>query len=188
MKKEDTSFLTGVERTFDRHDFIVSKTDLKGRITYANRLFMRLASMTERELIGTPHSVIRHPEMPRCVFKLLWDTIEAKREIFAYVVNRSRGGDHYWVIAHVTPTFDEAGAINGYHSNRRAPDPRVVRETIVPLYKNLLAIEASVPSRKEGMQRSFDALHDVLKKKGVSYDEFVFSLQGKGHSGGAGGA
>jgi PAS domain-containing protein len=93
QKFEDNTVLTGVERTFDRRDFIVSKTDLKGRITYANRLFMRLASMEERDLIGTPHSVIRHPEMPRCVFKLLWDTIEAKREIFAYVVNRSKGGD-----------------------------------------------------------------------------------------------
>jgi len=71
--------LTGVERFFDDDEIIVSKTDLKGRITYANTVFNRVAGMGEKELIGAPHSIIRHPEMPRCVFKLLWDTIEAAR-------------------------------------------------------------------------------------------------------------
>jgi PAS domain S-box-containing protein len=96
--------LTGVERTFVENEIIVSKTDLKGRITYANDVFIKLAGFTETELLGQPHSIIRHPEMPRCVFKLLWDTIAEGGEIFAYVVNRSKNGDHYWVFAHVTPT------------------------------------------------------------------------------------
>lgn len=173
--------LTGVERTFDRGDFIVSKTDLKGRITYANRLFMKMADMNEKDLIGTPHSVIRHPDMPRCIFKLLWDTIEAKKEIFAYVINRSKNGDHYWVVAHVTPTFDDKGNVSGYHSNRRGPDRNILNNTIIPLYKKLLDIESSVPSRKEGMQLSYNAIIDILRQKGVSYDEFFFSLQGGGN-------
>jgi hypothetical protein len=67
---------------------------------------------------------VRHPRMPRCVFKLLWETIQSGQDIFAYVCNLARNGDHYWVYAHVTPTFDEKGSIIGYHSNRRAPDPR----------------------------------------------------------------
>lgn len=179
--------LTGVERTFDKRDFIVSKTDLKGRITYGNRLFFDMAGYTARDLIGAPHSIIRHPDMPRCVFKLLWDTIQAKREIFAYVVNRAAGGDHYWVHAHVTPTFDEQRSITGYHSNRRAPDMGVVNGTIIPLYKNLLAIEASVPSRKDGMNKGFDAMVDVLNQRGLSYDEFVFSLSSSARNGGSGG-
>jgi PAS domain S-box-containing protein len=74
---------SGVERTFGEDEIIVSKTDVKGRITYANQVFLRVAGYTERELLGQPHNIIRHPDMPRCVFKLLWDTLEAKREIFA---------------------------------------------------------------------------------------------------------
>ena len=113
--------LTGVERTFGTDEIIVSKTDTKGRIIYANEVFLRLAGFSEREIIGQPHSIIRHPAMPRCVFKLLWDTISSGKECFAYVLNRSKNGDHYWVLAHVTPTFDSKGTIVSYHSNRRNP-------------------------------------------------------------------
>lgn len=95
------SALTGVERTFDPDQFIVSKTDLKGRITYANKVFLDIADYTEAEILGQPHSVIRHAHMPRCVFRLLWERIQTGREIFAYVVNAAKNGDHYWVLAHV---------------------------------------------------------------------------------------
>lgn len=172
----DKAFVTGVERTFDKNDIIVSKTDLKGRLLYANRLFMKLADMEESQLIGAPHSIIRHPEMPRCVFKLLWDTLQAKKEIFAYVVNRSANGDHYWVLAHVTPSFDGGGNVNGYHSNRRVPDRRVLNDTIIPLYKRLLAEENRHSNAKEGMNSAFDMLLKLLKEKGLGYDEFIFSL------------
>src|SRR5690349_19372657 len=66
---------TNVEVFFDKDDIIVSKTDLKGHITYANKTFCEIAGYTEREVVGQPHSIIRHPEMPRAVFKLLWDTL-----------------------------------------------------------------------------------------------------------------
>lgn len=168
--------LTGQERFFDQGEVIVSKTDLKGRITYANRVFLRIAGYQENEIIGMPHSIIRHPDMPRCVFKLLWDTLEAKKEIFAYVVNKSKNGDHYWVLAHVTPSFDGAGNVNGYHSNRRVPDRRIVNDVIVPLYKSLLEIERSRENRKEGMSDSYKRLAGILAQKGVDYDELVFSL------------
>ena len=97
--------LTGVERTFGEDEIIVSKTDLTGRITYANDVFLRISGYAEAEVLGQPHSIIRHPGTPRAVFSLLWRTIESGREIFAYVVNRAKNGDHYWVLAHVTPTF-----------------------------------------------------------------------------------
>jgi PAS domain S-box-containing protein len=168
--------LTGVERHFDPDELIVSKTDLRGRLTYANRVFMRLADYDEQELLGTQHSIVRHPDMPRCIFKLLWDTIEGGGEIFAYVVNRSKNGDHYWVLAHVTPSFDTSGNIVGYHSNRRVPNPTVVRETIVPLYKSLSQIENKASDRKVGMQEAQNAVTSVLRERGVEYDEFVFSL------------
>jgi len=114
--------------------------------------------------------------MPRCVFKLLWDTLAAGKEIFAYVVNRTKAGDHYWVLAHVTPSYDLAGNVNGYHSNRRVPDQRIVREKIIPLYKALLAEENRHANSKQGMGSAFDMMVKLLQEKGVGYDEFVFSL------------
>jgi PAS domain S-box-containing protein len=74
---------TGVERFFDKDDLVVSKTDLKGRITYANRVFIDLSGYQIAELIGAPHSILKHPEMPCCVFKLLWDTIEKEKKKFS---------------------------------------------------------------------------------------------------------
>ncbi|NLH82111.1 MAG: PAS domain-containing protein [Phyllobacteriaceae bacterium] len=166
---------TGVERTFAVDDVIVSKTDCKGIITYANDVFLRLASLSEREAIGAPHSVIRHPAMPRAVFKLLWETIEKGDEIFAYVLNMASNGDHYWVFAHVTPTFALDGGITGYHSNRRVPDRDALR-VIEPLYAELKAIEDRASDRARGLAQSFDHLVRLLGSKGLSYDEFVFSL------------
>ena len=171
----DRAFLTGVERFVGEDEIIVSKTDPRGVITYANDVFARVAGYTRAELMGQPHSIVRHPAMPRVVFKVLWDTISAGREIFAYVLNRAKTGDHYWVFAHVTPTLDAKGHVTGYHSNRRKPDAAQV-EKIKPLYAALLAEEKRHDSRKDGMLRGFDCLSDVLKSKGVEYDEFVFSL------------
>lgn len=167
---------TGVERSFAEDEIIVSKTDPKGIITYANDVFIRLAGFSELELIGAPHSVIRHPDMPRCIFKLLWDTVQAKREIFAYVINMSKNGDHYWVFAHVTPSFDDASNIVGYHSNRRKPDPAVV-ETIAGVYQGLLAEEQRHGDRRAGLAASTEMLGQFLAEKGMPYDEFIFSLQ-----------
>ncbi|WP_346908780.1 PAS domain-containing protein [uncultured Roseibium sp.] len=169
-------FLTGVERTFPDDDIIVSKTDLKGRITYANQVFLHLAGYTEKEVMGQPHSIIRHPAMPRCVFKLLWATIEAGQEIFAYVINRAKNGDHYWVYAHVTPSFDAGGRIIGYHSNRRVPERHIVDDHIVPLYQALREEEARHQSRKDGMMAAEQMVFDVLAQKGVAYDEFIATL------------
>lgn len=175
LMPRDTS-LTGQERFFDDDDLIVSKTDLKGRITYCNPLFLSLAGYSEKELLLQPHSIIRHPEMPRSVFKLLWDTIGSGKEIFAYVVNRSRNGDHYWVNAHVTPSFDATGQIVAYHSNRRTPNRSILEDKIVPLYASILAEEQKHSDRKAGMQAGHDMLVSMLKGHGVEYDEFVATL------------
>lgn len=170
---------TGVERFFQEDEVIVSKTDLKGRLTYVNRVFIDISGYQEPELLGQPHSLIRNPEMPRSVFKLLWDTIGAGREIFAYVNNMSKIGDHYWVLAHVTPSFDQNGQIVGYHSNRRVPDRDVLNTTIIPLYKAVLEEENRHKNAKEGMGKGFEMLVDAIKQKGMSYDELIFTLQRK---------
>lgn len=163
------------ERTFGRDEIIVSKTDLLGKITYANEVFCRVALYSNAELLGQPHSIVRHPDMPRCVFKFLWDTISDGREIFAYVKNMARNGDFYWVLAHVTPTFDSKGQICGYHSNRRCPEKKAY-QVFEPVYQLLLDIEKSTPDRRAGLERSTQALLDFLKKNQVTYDELIFSV------------
>jgi PAS domain S-box-containing protein len=174
MSKRQTA-PTGRESPFDEREIIVSKTDLKGRITYANDVFARVSQHSIAELLGQPHNLIRHPDMPRCVFKLLWETIEAGHEIFAYVLNMAKSGDHYWVFAHVTPSCDAQGKMVGYHSNRRKPEASQIAK-IAPIYRNLLDVERHAGDRKDGMQIAYDRLVAELSAKGLAYDEFVFSL------------
>ncbi len=176
--QQTTLSLTGTERRFDHDEIIVTKTDRGGRIIYANPVFLRLSSLTEHEALGAPHNIIRHPDMPRCVFRLLWQTIADGREIFAYVLNRATNGDHYWVFAHVTPTFQADGTIGGYHSNRRVPEPATIAETIQPLYRELLDEERRHGSKSRAIDASSERLTALLAGKGVDYEQFIFSLQG----------
>lgn len=85
------------------------------------------------------------------------------------------GGDHYWVLAHVTPTFDESGKIAGYHSNRRKPEKSQI-EKVTALYRSLRDIEDRAADKKIGMEQSLAHLNSQLKARGIGYDEFVFSL------------
>ncbi len=167
---------TNREVTFRPDEIIVSKTDLKGRITYANRTFAEVAGFSRSELMGKPHSIIRHPDMPRAVFKLLWDQLAEEKEVFAYVKNMTRTGDYYWVFAHVTPSYDSERRVVGYHSNRRVPDRRVIETVMAPVYADLLKIEASHANAKDGLKASFTRLMDIVKSKAATYDELIFAL------------
>jgi PAS domain S-box-containing protein len=166
---------TNREVFFDTGDIIVSKTDVKGRITYANDVFVQISGFSERELLGQPHSIIRHPDMPRAVFKLLWDTLLSGSEIFAYVKNITKTGDHYWVFAHVTPSYDANGEMVGFHSNRRVPS-RPAIQTVTPLYAELLRIEAQHRNGKDALTASTRHLADFVSGKKVAYDELVLSF------------
>lgn len=159
-------------------DVIVSKTDLKGRILYTNDIFRKISHFEEEELLGQPHQIIRHPDMPRCVFKLLWDKISAGEEVFAYIKNACKNEEFYWVFAHVTPSYDDAGEKVGYHSNRRKPDPEALALVEI-LYERLLEIENSCANSKTGMMKAHDFLIGFLDGQGVSYDQFIFELTGK---------
>ncbi len=177
---------TGRERKFAADEIIVSKTDLGGRITYANEVFCRIADYTEAELLGKPHNIIRHPDMPRCIFKFLWDTIQGGNEVFAYVINRTKYGDFYWVFAHVTPTFNDSGKIIGYHSSRRIPN-RGVLSNIKPLYRTLLQAEQKHQTPKQQWQASIPVLLEFLKNEGKTYEELIFSMHKTAESSGEGG-
>jgi len=159
------------EKIMRAEDFIVSKTDTKGKITYCNEIFMDMAGATEKELLGKPHNIVRHPDMPRAVFKLLWDRVKSGEEIFAYVKNRSFDGGFYWVYANVTPSYDNRGNIIGYYSVRIKPNDKAL-ETIKPLYQKMVDLEAT-----GGMEASTKYLMDLLNEKGVTYDEFIINIQ-----------
>jgi PAS domain S-box-containing protein len=158
------------ELTFEEKEFIVSKTDLQGKITYGNALFIKMSGFTEMELIHQPHNILRHEEMPKVVFKLLWNRIKEGKEIFAYVKNKTKNDDYYWVFAHVTPSFNLNREITNYHSVRRKPSNKAL-SVIKPLYSTLLQHE-----RNGGVNASETALNEILKSKGLSYDEFILSL------------
>ncbi len=166
---------TGRESPLGENEIIVTKTDPRGRITYANEVFLRVSCLTWQDAIGAPHSLVRHPAMPRSVFELMWKTIQGGGEFFGYVLNLATTGDHYWVFAHVTPSFGPDGSVVGFHSNRRKPDPRQV-EAISAIYRNLLAVEQRHDDRKRGQQEGSAALAAILADKGMSYDRFAFSL------------
>jgi len=166
----------GQEIHFDRNDLIVSKTDLDGRIIYANHTFLEVSDYLESDVVGKQHNVIRHKNMPRAIFESLWASIKSGKEIFAYVVNSTKHGDHYWVMAHVTPSRD-GNQIVGYHSTRRTPNPHTIKDVVIPLYDRLSAIEQRNPSKKAGLQDSVDALNSMLEEKNISYDEFIADLK-----------
>lgn len=159
------------ERVIDKEDFIVSKTDRNGKIIYCNKIFIKLSGYEEKELLGSAHSCIRHPDMPKIIFKLLWDRIQKKEEIFAYVKNLSKDGSFYWVFANVTATLDENNNIRDFHSVRRKPSQKAM-QVIPNLYKELLDAE-----KRGGMDASYKELNKILDKKGATYDDFILSLQ-----------
>ncbi len=165
---------TSVEKVMREDDFIVSKTDLKGRIVYGNRIFIEFSGYSEKELLGTQHNISRHPDMLRAVFKLLWDTIQDKRECNAYVKNMAKDGGFYWVFANITPSFDKDGNVIGFFSVRRKPKASAVK-TVSDLYRSMLGAEQRAGAR-DAITASTSILTNLLAEKGLSYDELVLAI------------
>lgn len=165
---------TQKERVMRENDFIVSKTDPKGIITYGNPIFIEFSGYTEEELLGSQHNIIRHPDMPRSAFKLVWDTIQGGNEVFAYVKNMSKDGGFYWVFTHITPDFGPGGQIVGYTSVRRCPKRSAI-EKIEPVYRQMVAAEAAAGAR-DAIAVGTQVLVDLLNKTEMSYEELIFSL------------
>ena len=131
---------------------------------------MNIVGMGKEILVGAPHSIIRHPDMPKVIFKYLWSYLQSGKEIHAYVKNICADGSYYWVMANVTPSFDKNNTIIGYHSARRSPSQSAL-QIIKPLYQKLLNAE-----KGGGLSASEKIMNDLLKEKGVAYDEFILSF------------
>ncbi len=155
-------------------DLIVSKTDAKGRITYASDTLVEISGFSESELISKQHNIVRHPDMPRGVFHLLWETLKAGNEFNGYVKNIRKDGGFYWVFANVTPSYGTRSELLGYYSVRRSPKKKIL-EIIRPLYQSMLAAEQRAGT-KNAISASYTVLNQILEEKDASYDEFIFSL------------
>jgi aerotaxis receptor len=162
------------ERRFEIDELFFSTTDGKGVITSGNSVFARVSGWSEPELLGEPHSILRHPHMPRVVFKLLWEEIQAGRPIAAYVKNLARDGGYYWVIATVVPVD------GGYLSVRFKPSSSFLG-VVEDLYERLRGLEVAIESagqpRTAAMEASGRALGEALTNHGfASYEDFMFTF------------
>jgi PAS domain S-box-containing protein len=174
MKRKDI-IPTSQERVMREQDFIVSKTDLTGRILYGNEIFIEFSGYEEHELLGSQHNIIRHPDMPRAVFKLLWDCLGKDQEIFAFVKNMSKDGGFYWVFAQVAPMRGADKQMAGYTSVRRKPNPKAI-PIVADLYRTMLEAERNAGA-KDAMAASGEVLGNVLKDKGLTYEQLITALQ-----------
>ncbi len=155
----------------DSSKYIVSRTDTRGNITYGNEYFIEISGYAKAELIGSPHNIIRHPDMPKALFKMMWDRIKQGHNIMAVVKNLAKDGRYYWVITDFESKNDpKTGEILGYTAYRKVAPDKVI-EKIEPIYQKLLEIEKT---------KSVDAaemyLQGYLDEIGKTYDEFVDDL------------
>jgi PAS domain S-box-containing protein len=155
------------EITLDPKRYIVSETDEKGKITFVNDYFLEVSGYTEDELVGKPHNIIRHPDMPKVVFKLLWETIKQGKNINAVVKNRAKDGRFYWIFTAFESRRDtDTNEIIGYTASRKALSKHII-DVISDLYSKLLVIEET-----QGIEASEKYLIDFLTQQG---EEIEFS-------------
>ncbi|EAT12668.1 PAS domain S-box protein [Bermanella marisrubri] len=138
------------QATWPQGKNICSKTDLKGNITYINRAFMKVTQLHEGQLLGQPHNIIRHPDMPKGFFRHMWQELEAHHEFTGIIKNITSMGEYYWSDALINATDDGEGNQNGFFSVRREASQELI-EQIEPIYKAMLEIE------KPGTDESINA-------------------------------
>lgn len=148
--------------------YIVSKTDAKGVITYANDYFVEICGYTEKELLGQPHNIVRHPDMPKVAFKLMWDRIKKGGNFIAVVKNLAKDGSYYWVVTDFEPKVDPITNEIISHTAFRKAAPRKAIETLAPIYATLLKIE-----QEDGVEASEMFLRGFLEENKTTYDDFI---------------
>ncbi len=158
--------VTHNEIIFKDDEFMLTKTDLKGVITYANDCFIKISGFSEAELVGQSHNVVRHPDMPVEAFEDMWTHLKAGKPWSGMVKNRAKNGDFYWVLANAAPIF-ESGQITGYLSARTKPTRLQVEaaDTAYQLFKNGKARGLSIINGKVVKNSGFAGLKNSLKSK-----------------------
>ena len=158
------------EIKFSKKKFIVSKTDTCGNILFINKNFSDISGYNEDELIGAPHNVMRHPDMPRSIFFLIWNSLQSGMAVSGVVKNLAKSGKYYWVIADFSFKRDRSGKIVSFTSFRRAAPQQVIDE-IEELYATMISLE-----KKNGVKGSLGYLESFLEEKHLSYDQYLGEL------------
>jgi len=162
------------ERKLTLVDIIVSQSDLDGFIIYANPIFYKIAGYPYGKLIGENHNIIRHPTMPKAIFKILWEQLEDKKEVYSFIKNRTKDNRYYWVFAHIRPSFNKDKSVRNYISTRRAISNKA-KSIIEPLYRQLLEIE-----KREGVKASekiFKKFMEQHRYHNQSNNEIIHNIQ-----------
>lgn len=159
------------EVVWDKTKIIVSETDSLGVITSVNNVFSEVSGYTTAELIGQPHNIIRHPDMPRIVFKMLWDNLKKGNNFFGIIKNMTKQGEYYWVITDFEMRRDTFGNITHYIGVRKAVPQSVITNHIAPFYETLLRLE-----KIGGMELSGRFFKNYLVKQGKDYTDFVIDI------------
>jgi PAS domain S-box-containing protein len=157
---------TDVEREVTNVDMIVSKGDAEGNITYTNPIFMKISGYTQGELLDKPHAILRHPDMPKTIFKFLWDNISQGKEVNAYVKNLCKDGSYYWVLAQVRMAKNPDGSFRNYVSTRKCVTDSA-KAQMSDLYAKMVEAE-----NEGGMEASTKVLEAFLLEKGHSLATF----------------
>lgn len=158
------------EIKFSKRKFIISKTDLKGKIIFTNKNFSEISGYTEAELVSEPHNILRHPDMPRAVFFLVWQSLLAGNPVSGVVKNLAKDGRYYWVISDFEAKKDVNKNIIALTAFRRIA-PQNVIDTVEELYVTMVAIE-----KKHGMEKSLAYLEAFLEESNLTYNEFIDEL------------
>ncbi len=159
------------EVSWDKSLVIMSKTDALGRNEYSKEAFIHVSGYEDYELISQPHNIIRHPDMPKVIFKCLWDELKNGNNFHAIVKNMAKSGRYYWVITDFEVIKDDNGKILNYVGRRKSVPAEVIIKHIEPLYKRLLQIEAV-----SGLDASEKYLRGFLEEKKKTYIEFVHDI------------
>jgi len=159
MNKPEVS---NIEKELTSIDLIVSKADELGNITYVNPIFMKISGYKQGELYDMPHSILRHPDMPKVIFKYLWENIKEGRDVTAYVKNLCKDGSFYWVIATVKMAKNPDGSFRNFMSTRKCITQNA-KEKIIALYSKLLEIE-----KRDGVEASENELNNFFTQNGVN--------------------
>lgn len=155
----------------DPQSLIVSRTDKSGVMEYVNGDFCKISGYKSEELIHRPHNIIRHPDMPAVIFKMMWERLKQHEDIFAVVKNLAKNGDYYWVTTHFEiRKHPYENRVVGYVAHRRAADTHLVNE-ISKLYAELLLVE-----KRDGVEASEIYLTQYLDSKKMSYDEYIHTI------------
>ncbi len=161
------------EIKLDTKRYIVSKTNPQGIIEYGNDYFVKVSGYKESELIGRPHNIIRHPDMPRVAFKLMWDRISSGNNFIAVVKNLAKDGSYYWVVTDFEPKIDAiTNEIISYTAFRKAASQEAIN-TIAPIYKKLIEIE-----KDGGLEASEKYFRGFLEDKKTTYNDFIDKVVG----------